>query len=579
MPELVPVETAKTAIAELLDFLGIEKILCVDDYYAPKWAIDDILDGQRKLNPQQLTAVLPHLGVIPDDEDVRREMVRRLWERADSTEQAGLGDKIMALVHPSPAATEDDIKAASRLQELLGENRLTKLAPVDWERNEAQVLEAAARSCTLVLFDQDLSRAGGSATGGMTLLKNALAKDSSGKLICGLLTHTASKVNQQEQWERYASENGVEKYQFVLVAKQWLNDDPQGFVRMLKLVALSPDCIRMKDAAQAILDEVNKEAAKSIEKLSVFDFERIVFQASHSEGIWEADMLFRLHAIFQRPALRQKAHNHNELNETIGRLRKVSLIPSDPEETGTPEQTSWDLQQQEMYETDEYINSLHLPIEVGDIFEKTGSESKKAFILLGQPCDLMVRSKGERMPEISDVLLAEIVSQNPAQQELPPNTDAIEYYGDNRQAQYYVKFRYTHFVDPCVLDLCVFHADGTSWMDLATACPSNMLPGWTRRFEVLRKRTAALLERYKTLAGNKAKDKVTEEMLQAAKLFPPMIGNSRVFKASVDFKEGGGRVLFNCRRVKRLCRPQALALTLKYTSCFTRPAFDRDLGR
>ena len=165
MPELVPVETAKTAIAELLDLLGIERILCVDDYYAPKWTIDDILDGQRRLNPEQLAGILPQLGNVPDDEDVRREMVRRLWEQVDSTEQAGLGDKIMALAQPSPAATEDDIKAASRLQELVGENRLTKFAPVEWEKNEAQVLEAAARSCTLILFDQDLSRAGGSANG------------------------------------------------------------------------------------------------------------------------------------------------------------------------------------------------------------------------------------------------------------------------------------------------------------------------------------------------------------------------------------------------------------------------------
>jgi hypothetical protein len=191
----------------------------------------------------------------------------------------------------------------------------------------------------------------------------------------------------------------------------------------------------------------------------------------------------------------------------------------------------------------------------------------------------MVRSKGERMPEISDVLLAEIVPQNPTQKEPPANADAIEYYGDNRRAEYYVKFRYTHFVDPCVLDLCVFHADGVSWMDLATPCPSNLLPGWTKRFEVLRKRTEALLERYKRFGQNKPKDKATEEMLRAAQLFPPIIGNSRIFKATVEFEEGGGRVLFNCRRVKRLCRPQALALTLKYASCFTRPAFDPDLGR
>jgi hypothetical protein len=579
VPEMGAVDKARLAIAELLGILGIARVYCVDDFYLQRWTVDDVLGGQRKLSPEQLLGLMPQIGNVPGDEDVRRETVRRAWEELNSAQRAELADRIMALAEPITPETENDAKAASRLQELIGEERLTELAPDAWEKNEPQALEAAAKAGVLVLFDQDLTQAGGSATGGMALVKNLLGKDTSGKLMCGLLTHTASKENQHRKWEQYADEAGVDRHRFVLVAKEWLIDDPLGFARMLKLVALAPDCSRMKQKGKAILESVTEEAAEGIEKLSVFDFDHIVFRLSHQEGIWETDMLFRLYTILQRPTLRQKAYGDTELNEIIRRLRSVSLIPTAGEGSGAPERTSWDLQQHEMYEDGNHINSLHLPIEVGDIFERTDGASTRAFILLGQPCDLMVRSGGQREPEISDVLLTEIVQEDPSAKEKPLYCEKMEYYGNDPQAVYYVKFRRTHFVNPCVLDLCVFDSDGVARIDLASECPRDLLPGWTKRYELLKKRAARILQKYQSFGHRSQDQKATPEALRAAALFPPTIGNSRVFKATVELTEGGGRIVFNCRRAKRLCRPRALALTVQYVSCFTRPAFDLELGR
>lgn len=584
MAETVAADKAKLAIAELLASLGIVRVFCVDDYYSQKWKLDDVLASQGSISPEQLVASLPLIGVVPTDPEVRREEVRKAWERLGLAEQEAAALRIMSLAKVIPASMENDAKAASKLRDVVGEH-LTELSPAAWEKEEGEVLKEAAKSCCLLLFDQDLSGADGSATGGMALIKNVLGKDTSGRLICGLLTHTASPNNQHEVWERAAEDAGVERDRFVLVAKGWLSEDPLVFARMLKLVALAPLCKQMKEKAGEILQAVNAEAAQGIENLSVFDFDHIVLRGSYTEGIWEADTLFRLHTIFHRPALRAKAYGNQELKDLIGRMRKVSLIPTDSQGAAVPEQTTWVLQQQEMYETGDHINQLHLPTEVGDIFERTDGQSKKAFILLGQPCDLMVRSQGERAPEISDVLLveiipvAEIIPRNPEEVGRPLYTETIEYYGDDRQAKWHVKFRKTHFVDPCVLDMCVFQSDGVSRMDVATACPDGLLPAWTKRFDVLKKRAEVILRRYKTFGENLPKEKVMPEMLRAAKLFPPMIGNSRLFKATVEFEENGGRVFFNCKRIRRLCRPKAVALTLQYASCLTRPAFDRDLGR
>jgi hypothetical protein len=54
----------------------------------------------------------------------------------------------------------------------------------------------------------------------------------------------------------------------------------------------------------------------------------------------------------------------------------------------TPSFNTWKIQRMELYEDSEYLNPYCLPIELGDIFEKSGGASKQ-YILLSQACDLM----------------------------------------------------------------------------------------------------------------------------------------------------------------------------------------------
>jgi hypothetical protein len=153
-----------------------------------------------------------------------------------------------------------------------------------------------------------------------------------------------------------------------------------------------------------------------------------------------------------------------------------------------------------MYEPGEYINGLHLPIEAGDIFQKAEGNSTKLFILIGQPCDLMVRtSNGQRQPELTDVLLAELAPLD--KQKL--YTELLPYFGDDRSKLYYVMFRRIHMIDPCVLDLCVFNSDGAAMIDPAAACPSRLTPAWKKRFEVSCRKARSILTRYGTFADGK----------------------------------------------------------------------------
>ena len=76
------------------------------------------------------------------------------------------------------------------------------------------------------------------------------------------------------------------------------------------------------------------------------------------------------------------------------------------------------LQQLEFYDDGDEVNSLHLPIEFGDIFEDNDGNR---FILVAQPCDLVVRAKGWRRSETRDkrqiaplVAIKQLTEEHPA---------------------------------------------------------------------------------------------------------------------------------------------------------------------
>jgi hypothetical protein len=574
MPELTDIDKAKAAVSELLKNLSIGQVFCIDDIYAQQWTIEDIQVAQLEMEPPSLLAIMPELGAtIPDDRDVRRQQFRLAWQKLTTEKQSDLTKKILTHTTGKDQPTPNDYGVATTLQEIIGQGRLVALSPADWQKQEAEIVAKAATVRSLVLFDQDLSLAGGSATGGMGLIKNLLGKDTSANLLYGLLTHTATMANQHERWEELSREPGIERDRFIVVPKQWLNQDPVGFARMLKLVALSPDCQKLKTKIKTLLEYASTAASKHVDAISVFDFDHVVFRGSYDEGLWEPDVLFRLHGMFHRTELRKSAHRDAELLTLLEKLRTVSLIPTNCETNPSP--SSWRLQQQDMYEPGDYINGLHLPIEVGDIFQKTDGGSTKSFVLVGQPCDLMVRSDGKRSPEITDVILLEIAPLETQK----AYTEILPYFGEDRSKQHYAMFRRVHVVDPCVLDLCVFNNDGAATMDLSAVCPSLVAPAWKKRFAVARRKAESIVKRYDTFANQKVQDKTNADAVrqELIKLFPPSVSNSGVFKGTVVLGATGGRIVFNCKRVKRLCRPRAIALASQYSTCFNRPAFDRDL--
>jgi hypothetical protein len=448
---------------------------------------------------------------------------------------------------------------------------LRALSPQEWAAQRDAIIAKAKTGGSLLLFDQDLRAGDGTATGGMMIIAQVLAGQDIGSMMCGLLTHTVQMANESEAWQSLAKAHGVSVDHFIVIAKENLKVDPMQFARMLKLVALLPDCREMKTCVHQIFIDSASEAAKQVDAIDVFDFEHAVLRVANDEGMWEPDMLFRLFGIFQRTELLRRSYTDQKLEQVTRKLRAISNIPTDS--PGKPKPSTWKLQQRDMYESGEHINRLHLPIEIGDVFSKTDGNATKHYILLGQPCDLMVRPNGERRPKVTHVLLGEVQAV-----EKPSRYDEIiPYFADDPASRHYVRFKRIHSVPIIVLDLCVFNQDGVA--RLPETCPERLTPAWCARHTEIKKRLTNLIAEYDKFGNGKAADNILTTLRSSLfEMFPPVVGKDGLFRPTLETIAGNRTLTFNCARVKRLHRSRAAALALYYASCFSRPAFDRDLG-
>ncbi len=560
-------------IEELFGLLGIRKVVCVDDQYAETTAVDEIIGLCSELDAGEL-AKIDELRDVPFDADdeVQAAVISRIWEGLELPTRRRVYSSLS-----SKANIEKDPKHASRLNKLLEHHDFRELSLEEWNAHRTHLLSEAERPGTLFLFDRDFSMEGGSQTQGMTLVQDVLESAPEQEVMVGLLSHTFAPNEEHDTWQTVANENGIDRNRFILISKDRLLEDPVGFARMIKLTALSSKCKELKEKVADILDGAHVEAQKRVEKISVYDFEHIVFQSSRVEGIWEPETLFRVFGLFHKARARELASENEELRMLAAAIRSVSDVPTDP--TPSPEHSSWKIMRLEMYEDASYLNDAHLPLELGDIFRK--NNGGKEFLLLSQPCDLMVRSDGKRHQAVSEALVAEIRNPPVGENGYPSNPDAyykLRYYDSATGEARFVNFRSVQTVQLWILDLCVYQDDGASIYKMGEDIPANIVPAWRVHHRKIHDAAEEAINEYQKVAEDlRDKSVDSDKVALVLKHIIPQSSNGNVFKGTINPE--AALLDFQFKRVGRLCQPYAADVLTKYANYHTRAAFDLDFGR
>ena len=229
----------------------------------------------------------------------------------------------------------------------------------------------------------------------------------------GLFSHNIPADGDFEIWKRFKSEEyGFDSDRVVPVSKHTLEESPLKFALAIKMTVLNPYCHTLAEVSAKLMRRAHKKAQMELEQINIYHFERLEIQVSNREGVWEPDTLFRLHNLFQRNAARSMATKSRKLRQLADQIRSVSAIPIG-DGVNDDQVDSWIIQRKELYQDTGYLNASLLPIELGDIFELTKGKRPK-YILLAQPCDLMVRPKtGNRKKTVTHVVLARITTREP----------------------------------------------------------------------------------------------------------------------------------------------------------------------
>lgn len=567
---------AKTSVESILSSLGMARVVYVDDANDESVSVENVIAAALSLDATLLLTEFPELGdSIPDDNAVLTAKIREVWGRLDPKVQPERGQAVVVAARRHDGNETDDVADVSILCQIIPEAKLVSLSPLQWEAQKDQLLQDSKDQRTLFLFDRDFSSVGGDSEGGIKIIASLLARNDTESLICGLLTHTVTPETQPQQWDALSKTHGIPRDRFVVIPKLHLSKAPILFAQTLKFAALSPDFTELKRKTKEIIAAAATAAADRVETVSIYDLDHIVFQVSADEGLWEPDMLFRLHAMFHRLESRRLAHDGGALEAIAAKLRTVSGIPTRCDLLPTPDR-AWALQREELYELDDHINKNHLPLELGDIFERVGGDSAKKYILLAQPCDLMVRGDGKRYPELNRVPVVELVPVEKS----PNYSEEMPYFDVSPSKKWFVKLKAVHFVRSCLLDLCAFNQDGIARLTVGVNVPPSIRPSWKARHEILSRLWSRAVRKADMLApvANESQD-VKQVKVQIARNLGGMLFDDDLFKGSLTEAGGVRSVLYNCKRVGRLSRTRAIGLLMSYTAALGRPAYDRDFGK
>ena len=565
----------------LLDTVGVSRVVVVDDQYAD--GVEGLVGICSELERTE-AAGLPHLKGVqftaPDE--VWSDQVRVAWKELDreARREVLTAARSIRAVLGEPSSDDEpadlhevDDQAAACLEEILGSLGGCEFVPLslaEWEERGKGMLATDAAPRTLFLFDRGYGdERAGTDDEGFKLIREV---QQGGSGYCGLITHTVSVGEEYKAWEGLAEEYGLDRDRFVVVSKGRLNAHPPdyyGFLAMLRLAALGARYARVRSMAGSIVEASLREVKSAVENLTVLDFDRMVFASSRREGVWEPDTLFRLFEILMRQEAGSRLHTDATVSQAVASARRVSASPKEIahalEKQGEPS-VALRMQRYELYDAGEKLNAWRTPTGLGDIFQ-IGS-ARNHYILLEQPCDLVVRSGGLRNREDRRLgpmaALAEIARGG---QKEGTAWGKLPFYEENTGDSAFTHFGKVHQVRLAVLDLCVFRQDGSAVIDVAEDCPDELIETWRRRYGKLQEHFDDALKLHRQLA-----DAGLEPEVQALAL----PGASTTLKISkTEYK---GTVKYGVTRVMRLRQPWSAALLTEFAHYKARAAFEHYFG-
>lgn len=474
---------------ELLERTGVTKVIWIDDKFSEKneeqlktdikAKILTLLDSGIKFKHTDLSSITPNTPEIVIDkklENILQEGAGKL-PGIDQYLNKELAEN--NLLEEGEEGTDFSRGQVESLRKSFSD-----VYPCSYHHwiNKKEEIFSTVDKTTLFLIDREFTLEQVGKEEGELLLEEIVSRAPSSYSI--LFTHTIASDRCDEFRNTVAQKiDNLQAHQFSVMSKRGLGNNGAEigarFSRALKTVVL---CRFSLDIGTQLSRVMNKAMADTISEMSSFPLETIdtaIFENSLHEGASEIDVVERILAVNQRRAAHKALIEKTEIWDLLQRIRDVRDLDLGDKELKEPrvENKLHEWRRAEVFDAKDYLNPIHSPLRCGDIFEHTEDETR--YVLLAQPCDLMVRGNGNRRREEAEFAKLNIGK-------VKSNTPASLFEIENMEIDgrpWVIDFRTAFSIDLRLLELSVFDQQGKVEWRGEEIKPKGLLPGWQKRYD------------------------------------------------------------------------------------------------
>ena len=389
------IDHARNYVDQLLTKTNVKAVYYIDDYlsYDGLKAISSFIEEQpinslRTLIPTLEDKVLFAKEAVVDNLPI---YISTWWESLKDTEQ----DSILKSCNcQSIEQSEENLKS------ILGK-KCVFCTPEKWESQFSKECLAFIQKGekVLLLFDFKLGMfsTDGDGRNGISLANsfknNPIVPMNS---FCGIFSQEFSI--EKEFSFRKEHQDLLGNWAFPL-SKERLSTstDLSLFVEGLKNVLWVNDVDSLNRVSACLIDSVARQMIEAFKNINPPEFKQLVINSSLVEGCREIDSLLRLiHIIFDkqiRESLTQSPDKLDSIFSSIERIVGIDSVANKETKHIFEKSIVNSFFQDESYIQGTIINGLLTPLQNGDLF---CVNDKAYYILLCQPCNLAIRSKGRR---------------------------------------------------------------------------------------------------------------------------------------------------------------------------------------
>lgn len=467
-------------LKQVFGALEIKRATFVDDQFSPQFA--DAWAATKSGAATKGTELLKAWGLAKWSEQIDDDEAgaQKKWDGLGADDQAKLVTTVRALVPGFASARPTDIAYFADYWP----TEACSLEEIGPERFDASYIKGTLLGGGPSLLFLDLSLSDQVADGGVKLLQQVLQHDDARKTVCVILTAQAG-AEEPDFWDKLAEKHGVDPSRAVVISKKATHALPS-FERDLRRALLNSITPGLVSWASEIATEALRLAVERSKGLEGDVINAVVLRSSENEGVDPTETLFRLvdeEVRRERDALVDAKPARERFSKHKAKLAALAKIaPDDVGEPALPLRAK-KLMRRHLYRAP--AGEWPTPIWLGDLWDVTlagEKERTERYVLVAQPCDLMIRTKDGKRSQDGWVVLVPVLPNGQTQETMVQ----FPYFDEGSLKEHWAHFKKARIASADVLDAVALAGAAIQATDLSKLKQSDHVqPAVRKRLDLL----------------------------------------------------------------------------------------------